>query len=72
VGGVCTVRRRHLEAFAALRTEDQHGLTVVESMEALEDVESTERDPLTGTAVQAGEGDLGEQPSEGAPHGGIA
>lgn len=69
---VGTVRRRHLEALSALRAKDEQGLTVVETMEALEGVESTKRDPLCGAAVLAGIGDLGEQPSQSAHHGGIA
>jgi hypothetical protein len=45
---------------------------VLQTVEALEDVDAAERNPLSGVTVTAGVGDPGEQPSEETAHGGIA
>ncbi len=72
VACVTTVLGRCLNALATFRTKDQNGLTVLELVEALEEMDATKRDALTRTTVMAGVGDLGKQPSKHAAHGGIA
>jgi hypothetical protein len=69
---VSAVLGRRLNTLATYRTKDENGLTVLELVEALEEVDATKRDPLTHAAVMAGIGDPGKQPSQHAAHGGIA
>jgi hypothetical protein len=61
-----------LKAVLALRAKDQQCLAVLQTVEALEDVDAAERNPLSGVTVMAGIGDPGEQPSKETAHGGIA
>jgi hypothetical protein len=72
MAGVGAIIGGHLEPGLACGAKDEQGLTVLETMEALEDVDATERDPLSGATVMAGIGDPGEQPTQESAHGGIA
>ena len=62
--GVRAIGRRHLEPAGTVRTGDEDGLPMLEVMEALEDVEATQRDPLPGATVATGEDDFREELAE--------
>ena len=59
--GVRAIGRRHLEPGGAVGTGDEDGLGALEVMEALEDVEATQRDTLPGATVATGEDDFREE-----------
>lgn len=70
--GVGAIVGGRLKPILTVRAQHQHGLTVLQVVEALEEVDATERDPLSGATVMAGVGDGREQPTQERARGGIA
>jgi hypothetical protein len=58
MAGMAGVWARELEAVRALWAADQYRLAVAQLVEALEDMDSSQRNHLEGSAVGTGKGDL--------------
>ncbi len=63
VMGVRTIGSGDLQPVVTLRTGDEYGLSVMEMVKALEEMNAAYRNALPGTAVVTGVSDFGKQPA---------